>query len=43
MFYQNFNIIKVVVREVHLPKVKGVETVCVCSSNLVKIVLSSEA
>jgi hypothetical protein len=29
--------------ELHLPEAEGVEIVYVCSSNLVKIVLSSEA
>jgi hypothetical protein len=42
-FSQNFNIIGVVVRELHLSEVEGVEIVCVCSSNLIKIVLSSKA
>jgi hypothetical protein len=42
-FSQNFSIIGVTVRELHLPEVEGVETIYVCSSNLVKIVLSSKA
>jgi hypothetical protein len=42
-FFKNFSIIGVAIRELHLPEVEGVETIYVCSSNLVKIVLSSEA
>ncbi len=42
MFSQNFNIIGAVARELHLPKIEGVEIVFF-PSNLVKITFSFEA
>jgi hypothetical protein len=42
MFFQNFSIIRFSTRELHLPKVEGVE-LFVLLSNLVKIVFCFEA
>jgi hypothetical protein len=42
MFFQNFNIIGFAKRELHLPKVEGVDLSVFCS-NLVKIICCFEA
>jgi hypothetical protein len=43
MFSQNYRIIGFVARELHLPEVEGVETVCFFSLILVKIMFCSKA